>query len=148
MRKAQRADNRLGLLCCEEHRKLSSSPTASTGRSPLPEAHGSPGVSLPQCWAPAGRFHGKTFVKITKTFSAEQMPLQPVLLEMNEEQEESHSFPGYGAAPSAKPQWQPQGSSQDGGFPVRISLPLRPPRLLLVAAAGGGVRRRCDSAAF
>lgn len=62
--------------------------------------------------------------------------------------EESHSFPGCRAAPPAKPQSQPQGSAQDGGFPARISLLLRPPRLLSVVAAGGGVRRRCDSTAF
>lgn len=62
--------------------------------------------------------------------------------------EESHSFPGSGAAPPAKPPSQPQGSAQDGGFPARISSPLRPPRLLSVVAAGGGARRRCDSTAF
>lgn len=62
--------------------------------------------------------------------------------------EESHSFPSRRAASPAKPQSQPQGSAQDGGFPARISLLLRPPCLLLVVAAGGGVRRRCDSLLF
>lgn len=41
---------------------------------------------MPQCCTPAEHFHRKTSVKTTKSFSAEQMPLQPVFLEMEEEE--------------------------------------------------------------
>lgn len=125
MRKAQRADNGLGVLCHEDHQKLSSSPTAGTGQCPLPEARGSPGVSLPRGWAPAGRFHGKTFMKITKSFTAEQMPLQPVLLEMNEEQEARRAIasPAMGQprqhSPSRSLRGQPRTAALPRGYPYR-----------------------------
>lgn len=88
-------------------------------------------------------------MKTTKSFSAEQMLLQPVFLEMEEEEDVRKAT----ASPAAgQPRQQsPSGSLQGQPRMVALSwksLRLQPPCLLSVAAAGGGVRRRCDSTAF
>lgn len=89
-------------------------------------------------------------MKTTKSFSAEQMPLQPVFLEMEEEEGDVRKAT---ASPAAgQPRQQSPSGSLRGQLRMEVlpwkSLRLQPPCLLSVAAAGGGVRRRCDSSAF
>lgn len=90
-------------------------------------------------------------MKTTKSFSAEQLPLQPVFLEMEEEEEEdvrkATASPAAGQPRQQSPSGSLRGQPRMEVLPWK-SLRLQPPCLLSVAAAGGGVRRRCDSTAF
>lgn len=86
-------------------------------------------------------------MKTTKSFSAEQMPLQSVFLEMEEDEEDVRKATASPAAGQQSPSGSLRGQPRMVVLPWK-SLQLQPPCLLSVAAAGGGVRRRCDSTAF